>query len=237
MGWIQPADFYIAPQPGELFTLFGVSGKLGEVTIEEKRRPNPGETPIAWSAHIDREKTARQPYALAIQGSWPDSEASALELALDDPHAVHIAAEFLKRHGLRVEAPYLTQAYEVDLDGDGQPETVLCAHSDLKALTNDKPGDIYAMALVHRAGPGREKTIALASQISHKPAWQTTDEHKQFYGKRDFFRLVAFDDINGDGKREIVLYRAKEGATQVDVFTYDGRRVRQVLSSYKAHYQ
>jgi signal peptidase I len=235
-GWIQATEFYISAQPRDVFTLFGVSGRLGEVTIEEKRRPTPGDPPITWTAHIDRGETARQPYALAIQGSWPEAGESTEELALDDPRAVHIASEFLRGHGLKIESPYLTQAFEVDLDGDGQPEIVLCAHSDLKALKDDESGDIYAVALVHRIGPGKEKTFALASQISHKPAWQTTDEHKRFYGRRDFYRLLAFHDINDDGKREVVLYRAKDGATQVDVFTYNGRRVRKVLSTFKHHY-
>jgi signal peptidase I len=235
-GWIQSTDFYISPQPREVFTLFGVSGKLGAVTIEDKRRPNPDDPPITWSANVDRGATARQPYALAVQGSWPDTETPARELALDDPHAVHIAADYLKQHGLTVESPYLTQAYEVDLDGDGQPEIVLCAHSDLKALKDGQAGDIYAVALVHRAGPGKEKTFTLASQVSHKPAWQTIDEHKRFYGKRDYFRVLAFHDIKGDGKREIVLYRARDGATQVDTFAYNGRGVRKVLSAFKHHY-
>jgi len=28
------------------------------------------------------------------------------------------------------------------------------------------------------------------------------------HSKRDFYRYLAFHDINGDGKKEIVLYRA-----------------------------
>jgi signal peptidase I len=236
-GWIQPSESNITAQPAEVFTLFGVSGRLGEATIEEKRRPTPGDPPIAWSVRIERsETTLREPYALAIQGSWPDTEAPARALALDDPKAVHIAAEYLKKHGLQVVAPYLTQAYEVDLDGNGQTETVVCAHSDLKALTDDKPGDIYAVALVHRAGPRGETTISLASQVSHKPAWQTREEHMRFYGKRDFYRLIAFHDIDGDGKREIVLYRAKDGATQIDVFAVKKHHAQRVLTVYKPHY-
>jgi hypothetical protein len=137
---------------------------------------------------------------------------------------------------LNVEKPSLTQVYQVDLDGDGQTETLLCAHSDMKALADDKEAYIYAVALLRIGVPGKEKTIALASETSRKPATRSIEEHEHLYGTRDYYRFISFHDIDGDGRKEIVLYRAKDDATQIDVFTFDGRHKKKVLSAYKAHY-
>ena len=62
------------------------------------------------------------------------------------------------------------------------------------------------------------------------------EEHEHLYGTRDFFRLVAAVDIDGDGWKEIVLYDAKDDATQIDIFSFTGRRLRRVLSAYKPNY-
>lgn len=177
----------------------------------------------------------RQPFALAVQGSWPDAGIEATEPGLNDPENVRIVSKFLKDHGLKVEAPLITEAYQADLEGSGRTERLICAHSDLKALRDDQPGAVYALALLHTPAP-QEKTIVLAGQYSYKPAGQSIEEHRRYHGPRDFYRFIAFHDIDGDGRKEIVLYRAKEDATQVDVFIFDGRRARHVLTAYKPSY-
>jgi hypothetical protein len=235
-GWVQSTDFYSPPQPGDPVSLFGVKGKLGEVVIMDQHRPNPEGTYAGWSAHIERGLTMHQPYALAIQGSWPDAGVESEELPLNDADGERIASDFLKEHGLKVKTPFLTQAYKSDLTGDGHLATLVCAHSDLGALRDDQEGVIYALALLRGGPPGREETKVLAAQYSFKPAFRTIDEQKRYHGERDFYRFIAFHDIAGDGQREIVLYRAKDGSMQIDIFTFDGRRVRQVLSAYKPNY-
>jgi hypothetical protein len=235
-GWVQSTDFYSPPQPGDVVTLFGTQGKLGEVTIQDERRPIPEGTNAGWSARVERGTTMRQPFALAIQGSWPDTGPDSQELALDDPANVRMVSDYLKDHGLKVETPFLTQAFQADLLGDGHREVLLCAHSDTKALTDDQEAVVYALALLHFGPPGKEETIALASQAAYKPAGRSIDAFEHLYGTRDFYRFIAFHDIEGDGHKEIVLYRAKDLGTQTDVFTFDGHRVQQVLSAYKPGY-
>ena len=235
-GWIESTNMYLEQPPGEVFTVFGLSGRLGEVTIQDKHQPLPGSLPIAWTARVERGATGRQPYALAILGSWPGADDISTEISLEDPLAVRIVSKYLKSHGLQVEEPILTQAIRVDLDGDGREELLLCAHSDDKALTEGKPGDIYAVALVSYGKNRKQRTVALASQISHKPASRSMDEHRHLYGTRDFYRFIAFYDINSDGRKEIVLYRSKADATQIDVYTYKAGRTDHVLSSYKPYY-
>jgi hypothetical protein len=235
-GWVQATEFYAPPEPQNKVTLFGTSGRLGEVQVIDERAPSPNGTFADWSARIERGPTIREPFALAIMGTWPDSGADSTELALDDPANEQIVSVYLKNRGLHVETPVLTQAYRVDVEGNGQPATLICAHSDIQAMTDDQEASVYAVALLRVGPPGKEKTFALASQTSFKPASRTIEEHERLYGKRDFLRFIAFHDIVGDSHKEIILYRSKDGATEVDVFTFDGRRLRQVLSAEKPHY-
>jgi len=235
-GWTQATDSFKPPAPTDLFTLFGNTGKLGEVAGKDERRADAHWIPIEWRMRIDRGDTIRQPFALAIQGSWPEDAVLARELPLDDPAAVSAVSKYLKEKGLKVESPFLTQAYEVDLAGDGQLEKVVCAHSDMKAIVDNQPAAIYAVALIISGPPGKEKMKALAKQCSFKPASQSIEEHEHFYGTRDFYRIIAIHDIDGDGAQEIALYRAKIDATQIDVFTFHKGRPYKALSVDKFNY-
>jgi hypothetical protein len=234
-GWVQATDFYIDTLSSETYTLYGTGGRLREIALSEKRRGFPGMTPADWSAKTSRGPEAVPPFALAIRGSWPDG-GGAKDVALEEAEAWRIARDYLRRKGLKVESPIVTQAFQADFLGDGRTQTLVCAHSDPGALKDDQAGDVYAVALLNYGPKGAEKTIALRSQTSHKPASQTLQDHERYYGKRDFLRFIAFDDIDGDGRQEIVLYAAQDDATRIDVFTFDGRRVKKVLSAYKPHY-
>jgi signal peptidase I len=234
-GWIQGTDFYKPPEPGDTVTLFGTSGKLGELVIQDDRRANPINTPADWGARVVRGATDGQPFALAIAGSWPEV-GGAVHIPLDDPDVRRIAADFLKGRRLKVEAPLITGAYRMDLDGNGQTETLLCANSDLSALRDDAEGVVYAIALLHFKRGNDEKTVTLTAKTSIKPARRSMDAHEHLNGKPEFDRLIAFPDIQGDGHHEIVVYRALDEATEIEVFTFNGKRVRKVLDAYKPGY-
>ena len=234
-GWLQSTDYYTTLLSSETFTLFGVHGRMGEISLVGTHREDSWIEPVLWSAKTNRGPAADPPFALAVRGSWPE-ERGARDIPLENADAERIARDYLRRRGLRVENPLLTQAYQADLLGDGRLETLVCAHSDPSALKDDQAGDVYAVSLLNFGPAGSEKTIALRSQTSHKPAAQTREVHEGFYGKRDFLRVIACHDIDGEGRQEIVLYAAQDDATQIDVFTFDGHTIKKVLSAFKHHY-
>jgi hypothetical protein len=229
-GWTEPDDFYKPPQPADPVTIFGLNGRLGVVHLTSPRRANPNQTPRDWSATVSSWNWHDQTQALAITGVWPDVDVKPLPLALDDPQALSTVGAYLRAKGLDVKTPQLTQAFSIDLDGDGQPEKLYGAHSDDNALADDAAGNIYAVALVVK----NNRTIPLASQCWFKPAHRTKKQENALYGTRDYLRFVTFLDLNDDGRKEIVLYLAKKDATQVDVFTLDGVRLHKVLSAFRA---
>jgi len=233
-GWIAADDFYEPPNPQDPFTLYGVAGKLADVRIVDPRRAWPQGTFADWSAKISPWDWTVQPHAIAVAGAGAAPARLARKLPLDDPSAVAVVAEFLKRKGLRVSHPLLTQAFAVDLDGDGMDEQLICAHSDASALRDHEPAAIYALALLHfKARAGAERTAALFSQASYKPSDRTMAQQQRFYGVRHFERWLGFLDLTGDGRLEAVLYDAQVDGTQVDVFSFDGRRAVRVLNVFR----
>jgi hypothetical protein len=235
-GWIQAADFTELPKARAVFSLYRMEGKVAQVALTDRYRPDTLETPLSWAAGIERWVWTGEPYALAVQGTPDLLDGPAQALPLEDPALEEAVSKYLNRHGLRVPKPLLTEAFQVKLDSRGTPGTLICAHNDASAVRDDQPAAIYALALLWLRTPGKERLIPLAQQTSFKLAYQSYDEHEHFHGTRDFYRIIACVDINGDGRKEIVLYRAKAVATVIDVFSWDGSGLRKVLSSYKHLY-
>ena len=99
--------------------------------------------------------------------------------------------------------------------------------------TGGQHSDVYALALLWWNDHGKEKIFPLAAQTSHKPAGQSVEEHEKYHGKRHFLRVLCAVDVDGDGWKEIALYRAREDSTQVSLFHFNGRALRKVLSAEK----
>jgi hypothetical protein len=235
-GWVQNTDYYAPPQPGDPFTLYTPAGKVAVVTIQEKRRPVQDDTFAGWTAQVSRWNNRSNPFALAVAGTDPLSADPVEFFPSDNPEFKAVVSKYLKTRGLSVDQPYLTQVFNIPIEGHGREEVILMAHSDAKALTTEKEAAVYAVALLWWNDHGKEEVLPLACQTSFKPAGRTREEHEHLYGTRDFLRLVAALDIDGDGWKEIVLYDAKDDATEIDVFSFDGRRLRKVLSTYKPNY-
>lgn len=232
-GWIPITAFYDPLQPQDPLTIYGMKGKLGEVRITARRRPLPSDTFADWYPTISTWDWTDQSYALAIAGKEPDIPDLAQPLPLNNPEAEAAASDYLKSKGLRVSSPYLTQVFEADFGGTLGKGLLLCAHSDASALQDDVASPIYAVALAVVRQEGKDKTFALASRTSYKPASQTIQKHKEFYGSRPFYRFVAFMDLNGDGRPEMVLYEAQSDATTIDIYLWKGKTPARVLSAYK----
>jgi signal peptidase I len=234
--WVRSTNFYEPPEPGDPFTLYGPNGELAEVTITDSRRAYSYGVFADWDAKISPWDNRRFPYALAVSGRVPFPKPDVETIPLDSaPHRA-IVSRYLKSRSLHIEEPYLTQAIRIPVEGDGREEALLIAHSDASALSDDKEAAIYAVALLWWKDHDREKVFPLIRQTSFKPAGRTIAEHEQHYGSRDFLRCIGVVDLDGDGWKEIAIYRAKDGGTQIEIFKFNGKRLKKVLSAYKAGY-
>jgi hypothetical protein len=227
-GWVQPDDFYQPPDQSTPVTIYGLKGRLGEVYVADKRRAAPDGVAAGWSATVSNWPWKEQPHALAVIGREALDAASAREVPRDDPALVSLVSRALKKKGLQVPVPYLTQSFQADVTGDGQDETLAVAHSDESALRDDVEAFVYAIAIVAESG---KEPVVVASQTAYKPARRSIEEHQRLNGTRDFYRFIAIVDLDGEGAREIVLYNAERDATQVEVFTLDGASLKKRLTT------
>ena len=234
-GWVAASDFYQPPEPQDPFTIYGTAGKLAEVVITDNRKAWPDGNNFDWFAPISEWNQDIQPQALAVSGQGGEPPRVPHALALDDPQAVAVATDYLRGKGVRLEHnPYVTQAFSIDLNGDGVIETLVCAHSNRLDLKDDAAANVYAMALLSfRRKDGRQKMIPLIAHAHYKPATRTVAEDRTYYGTREYYRFLAFVDPAGDGRLAIFVYEAQNDANIVEVFTFDGSRVKKVISTYQ----
>jgi|GEM_PF-4120247 len=232
-GWVPVFDFYEPFQPEETVSLFDLGGKAGEVHVISGRRPDPNGIPIAWDAPIQKWTPSKgsEPYAVAVEGSWPAPAQTAEWMSNQDPQSMKIVQDVLTQQGVEVSTPQVTQALRLRLPGhESEPAIFITAASDPKALQDQMAGVRYALALMHVHHAGREKTFTLASQVSYKPANRTVEDHNRLYGTPDRDRFITFVDLNGDGQNEIVLCLTHRAAVTLEIFTWNGKAPRKVIS-------
>jgi hypothetical protein len=238
-GWTDYHQFQIPYQPGQVFTLYRMDGEVAQVTDQDEFRNDPRHAPVEWSASIGRwyKEGKGEPFALAVPGVSPLKSEPARSLPLDDVELQKRVSDYLKKQYLHVDKPLLTQAYEVTLSSGGLKGILISAHSDASAMKDNKSGAVYAVILLQIPQDGQWKTFMLQQQKSFKPAFRSIDEQERLFGKRDFYRVIACLDINGDGWKEIVTYGAEERfGSEVDIFEFDGRRVNKLLAAFKHLY-
>jgi hypothetical protein len=234
--WVRGDAYYAPFQPAEFVTVFDVGGKKGVERILSPRRPDPSGFPLEWKAPIERWMPSPdgEGYAIAVQGVRPEGPPAPHAIPLTDPECLRIARETLAQRGLHIETPILTQALKLNLNADGTDYLLfVSALSDRKALDHMTTESWYALSLMHRHVAGQDQTYTLAAQTSYKPAGRTRLQQEHFYGTPAKSRFLAFADLDGDGKAEIALYTRTTSTIMVDVFTYEGKTPKKVISIEK----
>jgi len=223
---------FIPPRAEAPFTLFGVTGRLASVRLDDPYAAPADIDPWEWDANIkpwDRRVTR---VALALPGAWPDTERHAEVLPRNDPDAAAAVAAFLKGRGLDVPQPRVTQVLRVDLNGDGRTELLICANTDNAALTEAAPAAIYHLALLRLSIDGAPKTLPLRVAVSFKPAHRSVDEHQRYYGRAAFYQVLAITDVARDGQEQVaILNDDRNYGPEVDLYALTGHAVKRLLAT------
>ena len=108
-----------------------------------------------------------------------------------------VIANFLKKKGIAKTTVKLTEAYRVDLEGDGSEEVILAATYYKKGLSSDAAVGDYSVVLVRKAvGKVVTDHMLTGDFILKKVDFGAPSEH----------HVSAIADLNGDGRMEVVLY-------------------------------
>lgn len=132
------------------------------------------------------------------------------ELAVQ-PSYIEAVRELVKRVAKQKVTPTIERAYEIDLDGNGKPETLLQAtHPDLNGDPAKYLRKYYSVLVVLSDVPGAEPVFTGYLQGARNFA---------------FFEVLTIDsaaDVDGDGKPELLVRARTAEGWQTQAFRYDG---------------
>jgi hypothetical protein len=224
--WVPPARFEKTLRSPQNFNLYTLGGPAGEILLTKNAE---SECHPRWSA----KSTPKLNDGIAIQSpSWNVMPRVPKPIDSDDPAYVQIVSDILKAAGISKPEVKITQAYSVDLDGDGNQEVVIVANHFAHGLrelsgisTQTSPGD-YTLVFVRKTVNGKVENIFIVKAIWLKAGTSVLPRANH---------LSAIADLNGDGIMELVLYNAYYEGSASDVLQVKGSKVTGVLSCSCEH--
>jgi hypothetical protein len=204
-----------APLTLELYT---VSKHETQTFVSENE-----ECHLGWKPQSGAELTV----GVAIQSpDWNPMPRLPRAIDLHDTTYVNIIRGILLNAGVKKPVVNITEAYKVDLDGDGQDEAIIVASnfkhgvSELTGFSRETaPGD-YALVIIRKIVRGQAQNIFLVKDIRHG-----TNEG----GLPRGYHISGIADLNGDGRMEIAMYSAYYEGSSSDIFELNGTKLKAVL--------
>jgi hypothetical protein len=193
--WIAPARFRSKLKAATEFILVGQNGvEEGGVTLGKK-----GEQEDVCQDFTRFEFELKQDHGVAIGSTAKWNPVPRKPKTIDRNNATYkiVIANFLKKKGIAKTTVKLTEAFRVDLEGDGVDEVILAATYYKKGLDSSAAVGDYSLVLVRKAnGKAVIDHLLEGDFILKKVDFGAPTEH----------HISAIADLNGDGKMEIVLY-------------------------------
>lgn len=226
-GWQRDAKSWNKVKPGTGFTTYGWSGPRDRLNVS---RVVAAEVGGGWYGEVTggREPTPEDSRGAVLACSAPGPLKMRPVRVQDTNNAVYlrIVRSLLAARGLHVARPRITQLIRLDLNGDGEQEVLLCAHSTTTFTTGIHPrkGD-YALALLRCVVAGKVCNLPLSVQV--QPRTPRADDGTL----RDVYRFLPCPDVNGDGSMEVALQLSYYEGDAVYFYTFNGRALRKVLEA------
>lgn len=193
--WVAPTKFSSKLKAESEFVLVGSKGvEEGGVTLGKK-----GEKEDVCQDFTRYEFELKQENGIAIGSGAKWNPVPRMPKAIDKNNATYktAVANFLKKKGIAQPNVRITEAFRIDLEGDGTEEVVIAATYYKGGLTSDaKVGD-YSVILLRKAVG---KTVT-----DHLLMGDFVLKNVEF-GAPNEYHISAIADLNGDGKMEVVYY-------------------------------
>lgn len=198
--WVKADTFAKRLKGEQKFNLYGLEGPAGEITIS-KVAPN-GDCDGEWSAQTSSKAKA----GIAIASpDWNVMPRQPRAIDPKDPTYLKVVSDILKGAGISNPEVNISQAYKIDLDGDGKDEVVIAANRfaqglhELSGVGNVASAGDYSLVFVRKIIGDKAQNIFLV-----KAVWLKADEGVLPRANH----ISAIADLNGDGVMEIVGYNA-----------------------------
>lgn len=176
--------------------IFGFGGR--EKTVI--RRAARGPVDDVCQDFVRIETNARERLGLAIGSNAKWKPMPRIPKRIPAQSVVHkeIVGSFLKRHGVSKPRVKITQAFKIDLDGDGRDEVLMTA-TNLRDdfFTRLKPGE-YSLVLLRKMTAAGVRDFMVDGNI-----YKSGEDDS---GPKQRYEVTGIADLNGDGKMEVVIY-------------------------------
>jgi hypothetical protein len=234
--WIGPADATKSVKPGAKVQVYGVTGPIGNaaiVKLDTQSEPCPDQPvvklnprkmkqgEIAFAAvsqtaspaslsRVAARSTSRRVISPEI-AKWNPLPRKPKSLDVKDEKADKLVREFLRERGLKDPVVQITQAVQIDLDGDGQDEVVISAthYKNGDEIPDEPTPNTYSFVMTARSVNGKMEPTLVAGELYPE-------------GKGDAppnkFEISALLDLNGDGKIDIVIRSAYYEGDEISVY-------------------
>ncbi len=198
--WVQPDAFGKTLKGVHKFSLYTLKGPAGEITTRKIEQDFDcyGE----WRTQTSSKAEA----GIAIASpSWNVMPRLPRAVDLKDTTYLRIVRDILRKEGIKKPDVKISQAYKIDLDGDGKDEVVIAANrygqglSELSGIGNVTSAGDYSLVFVRKIVGEKARNIFIV-----KAVWLTANEAG--LPRRNHISAIA--DLNGDGVMDIVGYNA-----------------------------
>jgi hypothetical protein len=219
--WLSAQDTAKALQGGETYQLCTVTRFLGRAR-GSKPKPSPVEGVMPEFGVTFTPSPKNQEPVVAVGSRWNAMPRLPRLITENLQPYEEAAKEILKSKGIAEPQVNLTQVIEIDLDGDGLKEVLVCARRFTMAHLSDvlKDGD-YSMVFLHKLAKGTGRNILIEGQF------QAASRPEP--GLALTWRVVGLVDADGDGVMEMVVnYTYYEGGG-ARLYQLKGEKVELVL--------
>ena len=198
MKWVEADTFAKNVKGAQKFSLYKLSGPAGEIATTSIERA--GCPDSSWSAKT----SSKEKEGIAIASpSWNVMPRMPRAIDLKDTTYVRIVRDVAKSHGIKMPEVKITQAYKIDLDGDGKDEVIIAANRYAS-------GQVVEWAGTSSTSPGDYSFLLIRKIVAGKP--QNIIVSEGFYPEGNdgplarIRKISAIADLNGDGVMEVVFH-------------------------------
>jgi hypothetical protein len=219
--WLTPGNTAKALKGGETYQLSTVTHFLGRARGSKPKRSPPEGVMPEFGITFKPSPKNQEP-VVGVGSRWNAMPRLPRLITANLQPYEEAAKEILKSKGIAEPQVNLTQVIEIDLDGDGLNEVLVCARRFTMAHLSDllKDGD-YSMLFVQKKAKGTVRNILIKGQF------QTASRPEP--GLALTWRVVGLVDADGDGVMEIVVdYEYYEGGG-ARLYQLEGDKVELVL--------
>lgn len=193
--WLAPAK--VAPKMnGETeFVLVGRNGvEEGGVTLGKR-----AEQEDVCQDYTRMELELQQDHGVAIGSNAKWNPVPRMPKPIDVNSSTYktVVTKFLARKGIARPVVKITEAFRVDLEGDGVEEVVIAATNYKNGLSSGAARGDYSFVIVRKAVGKVVTDYMLEGEFVLKPIT---------FGAPNEHHISTIADLNGDGKMEVVLY-------------------------------